>query len=161
MQKQGFRRHLAAFIRKAPWIIRFGRVFWRFRQAKFTVGVVGVLMNPQGEVLLVEHVFHPYHPWGLPGGWVDRNEDPAQGLARELKEELQLTVTVGPLLNLKLESGNHLDFAYLCEHNEAIGPLSSEILAYKWTAPQDLPRMYDFHYQAVQHALNISSRTEV
>lgn len=161
MTKQAFWRKVANIIRKAPWIIRAGRVFWRFRQAKFTVGVVGVLFNAQGEILLLEHVFHPYHPWGLPGGWVDHNEDPAQGLARELQEELRLTVKVGPLLNLKLDSGNHLDFAYLCEHTEPIGTLSSEILAYKWTAPQDLPRLYDFHYQAVQHALKINSRAEM
>ena len=43
----------------------------------------------QGQVLLVEHVFHPYAPWGLPGGWIDRNESPSQtAVIRELQEEL-------------------------------------------------------------------------
>src|SRR5437868_13340327 len=102
-------QYVAAVVRKVPWTVALGRVFWRIRQAKFSAGAVGVVFDEQGRVLLVEHVFHPYLPWGLPGGWVDRGESPAETVQRELREELELTVEVGPILMVETEYGNHLD----------------------------------------------------
>jgi 8-oxo-dGTP pyrophosphatase MutT (NUDIX family) len=106
-----------------------------------------------GEVLLVEHVFHPVHPWGLPGGWVDHNENPAQTVQRELREELELDVQVGPLLHFEVTFGSHLDFAYRCETTDEVGQLSGELLSFRWVAPDNLPPMHDFHYHAIQSGL--------
>jgi 8-oxo-dGTP pyrophosphatase MutT (NUDIX family) len=58
------------------------------------IGAVGVIFNDAGQVLMVEHVFRPYHAWGLPGGWVNRGENPAQTIQREVKEELNLTIDI-------------------------------------------------------------------
>jgi ADP-ribose pyrophosphatase YjhB (NUDIX family) len=146
-------QYVAAFVRKAPWTIAVGRVFWRIRQPKFSAGVVGVVFDQQGRVLLVEHVFHPYAPWGLPGGWVDRNENPAQTVERELLEELELVVRVGPVLMVEVDSGNHLDFAYLCSLVGQVGNLSSELLNYGWYDVANLPRLHNFHYRAIMYAL--------
>ncbi|MEO8611983.1 MAG: NUDIX hydrolase [Chloroflexota bacterium] len=148
-------QYVAAFVRKAPWTIALGRVFWRFRQAKFSAGAVGVVFDGQGRVLLVEHVFHPYLPWGLPGGWVDRRESPAETVQRELREELELTVKVGPILMVETEFGNHLDFAYLCYSDGRVGKLSSELLQYDWYDLANLPRLHKFHYQAITSAMEI------
>lgn len=147
--------YVAAFVRKAPWTVAVGRVFWRIRQAKFSAGVVGVVFDKQGRVLLVEHVFHPYAPWGLPGGWIDRREGPADTVQRELMEELQLSITVGPILMVETEYGNHLDFAYLCYSDGQVGKLSSELLDYGWYALDNLPRLHKFHYRAITSAAEI------
>ena len=61
--------------------------------AAFPVGVIGVLLDEIGErVLLVEHIFHTFRPWGLPGGWIARGEDPARTAEREYREETGLHV---------------------------------------------------------------------
>ncbi len=153
-------RRLAQFLQKAPWIIGFARILWRIGQPKFTAGAVGVVFNSQNQVLLVEHVFHPYAPWGLPGGWIDRNENPSHTVVRELQEELQLTVEAKILLLAEVDFGTHLDFAYLCEAKGTVGQLSSELLGYAWYNLDALPKLHRFHYRSINAALQCKSQLE-
>lgn len=155
MAENTFWRKIAIVVRRAPWLVYMGRIVWRIRQPRFTAGVVGVVFNHSGQVLLVEHVFHPHNPWGLPGGWVDRHEDPAETVRRELREELELDVEVGPVLLAKIDFGDHVDLAFLCTMRGDVGKLSLELLDYRWTDPPELPRLHSFHYQAIQRALAI------
>lgn len=145
-------RRVAQLLQKAPWIINVARLLWRVQQPKFTAGAVGVVFNEQGQVLLVEHVFHPYAPWGLPGGWIDRNENPSQTVIRELQEELQLTVEANTLLIVEVDFGNHFDFAYFCDAKSAVGQLSSELLDHRWYDIDALPKLHRFHYRAIKLA---------
>ena len=46
------------------------------------IGVGVVVLDEIGRVLLLRHVFHPFAPWGVPGGWLHRHEDPAAGALR-------------------------------------------------------------------------------
>jgi 8-oxo-dGTP diphosphatase len=149
-------RRLAHFLQRAPWLVVIARTFWRFTRPKFSAGAVGVVFDDQGRILLVEHVFHPYCPWGLPGGWVDRHENPAQTVCRELQEELELPVEVEAVLLVAVEYGNHLDFAYKCVAAGNVGKLSRELLDYAWYDPKDLPRLQSFHYRAIQLALKLN-----
>lgn len=148
-------RHLATVLRNVPWVVDWARWFWRLRQPKFTAGAVAVVFNSQGQVLLVEHVFHPYMPWGLPGGWVGRREDPAETVRRELQEELGLTIEVGPILLIELGYGNHLDMAYLGRTEDSVSNLSRELLAYRWCDVAQLPILHSFHYRAITLAQSI------
>jgi 8-oxo-dGTP pyrophosphatase MutT (NUDIX family) len=153
-------RRVAQFLQKAPWIVGIARSFWRIGQPKFTAGAVGVVLNAQNQVLLVEHVFHPYTPWGLPGGWVDRHENPSETIARELREELELTVEVDSLLLVEVDFGNHLDFAYLCHATSPVGNLSNELLDYRWYDMDALPKLRRFNVQAINIALKQMSQKE-
>lgn len=153
MAQKAVLRRVSRLIQQAPWLASPGMLLWRWRQARFSAGVAGVIFNPAGRVLLVEHVFHPHAPWGLPGGWVDRREDPAAALQREMREELSLQVMVGPVLLVELDFGNHLDLAYLCYANGAIGELSSELLDFGWFDTTNLPRLHKFHYRAILRAM--------
>jgi ADP-ribose pyrophosphatase YjhB (NUDIX family) len=146
-------RQLATFLQKVPWVVGVARFIWRLKQPKFSAGVVGVMFNEAGQVLLVEHVFHPYAPWGLPGGWVDRDENPDEAVIRELREELELDAQIGPLLLAEVDFGNHLDLAYLCYARGEVGELSKELLDYGWYGADTLPRLHRFHYVAIQSAL--------
>jgi len=56
----------------------------------------GVLRSPAGHLLLCELVYK--REWDLPGGVVDRHESPAACVVREVREELDLSVSAGPLL---------------------------------------------------------------
>jgi ADP-ribose pyrophosphatase YjhB (NUDIX family) len=142
-------RSVAQFLQRFPWVMAILRAGFRLKQARFTAGVVGIVLDEQHRVLLVEHVFHPYAPWGLPGGWVDRNEHPGQAVERELREELGLSVTVGEMVHMAMNLPGHLDFAYVCHARGSIQNLSYELLDYRWCSLDDLPRLQRFHYQAI------------
>jgi ADP-ribose pyrophosphatase YjhB (NUDIX family) len=43
-------------------------------------------------VLLLKHRFRPGPGWGMPGGFIEAGEQPADALRRELREEVRLEV---------------------------------------------------------------------
>ncbi len=147
-------RQFAGFLRRYPSILRLPYIIYRRFQPRYTIGVVGVIINDKKQVLLVEHVFHPEHPWGLPGGWIGRNEEPADAVARELKEELELDVKAKRVIYVKKPSNSHIDMAFFCEASNSVGKISNELLDYKWVDSDQLPPLRIFHTTAIQLALN-------
>jgi ADP-ribose pyrophosphatase YjhB (NUDIX family) len=108
-------------------------------------------------LLLVEHLFHPQTPWGLPGGGMNRGETPDQTVRRELLEETALEVEiVQPLIIAKSRLlPHHLDVGYLCRLSAPDQPvrLSRELLDYRWFAPHEpLPPLSPFHAEVVRRA---------
>ena len=54
---------------------------------KFLVGVVGVVLNDDCEVLLLNHSYRKEYPWGLPGGWLKKGEQPVAAIEWEIRGE--------------------------------------------------------------------------
>lgn len=145
-------RRIAGLLRRAPWIIGLLYPFYQLTRPRVTMGVVGVLLDDLGRVLLAEHVYHPRMPWGLPGGAINRGEDPADALQREMREELGIEVTVGiPLLVERTYLG-HVDLAFMC-HGQ-VQPLvsSPEILDFNWYRRSDVPALTNFRRRALDRA---------
>jgi len=145
----------AHLFRRTPWLIVFlQRIYQQFRP-RFSAGAVGLLFNSDGEILLVEHIFHPHYPWGPPGGWVDRDEAPATTVAREMQEEVGLQVQVGDLIHVEfLPQLRHMTFAYLCTAESLeIKRLSPELIGYGWYKTDALPMVYPYIREAVHRAL--------
>lgn len=155
-----FRQQFANTIRRIPLLMRIPYFMYRLIQPKYSIGVVGVVINPAQEVLLVEHVFHPHLPWGLPGGWIGFNEDPMKTVAREIEEELGLPVLVEALLLTERTQYQHLDFAYLCAPNGEVVSLSYELLGYGWYKRHNLPCLAPFHYRAIEAAFDVLENKE-
>jgi 8-oxo-dGTP pyrophosphatase MutT (NUDIX family) len=65
---------------------------------KITHGVAAVICDKHGRILVARHVYRR-QPWSMPSGLVDRGEQPAEALARELHEELGVEAVVGRLLH--------------------------------------------------------------
>ncbi len=150
---------LAAALRRVPFLMGIAFRLWRLRMPRFTAGVVGVIVNDAGRVLVLEHVFHIEKPWGLPGGWLNRREDPENALARELMEELGLPVVIDRfLLAVVTPERAHLDFAYQGRPRGAVSHLSAEILDYVWADPADLPPLVSFHQRAIEAAFPALAR---
>lgn len=150
------KQRIAALVKRLPVALRLVHFLWRLTRPRFSAGVVGVVFNPLGEVLIVEHVYHTYPQWGLPGGYVDRGENPDTTIARELREELELRVEVGRIVLLERAYAGHLDIAYLCSAGSEVGALSDELLDYRWVLPDQLPAVQPFHRRAVQAALALT-----
>lgn len=78
--------------------------------------------------------------WEFPGGKLEAGELPPQALARELAEELNVQVAVGPLVHTVCQRTAHRELWLYC-HLARI--LSGEIrltehLEYRWLRPDDL-----------------------
>jgi 8-oxo-dGTP diphosphatase len=63
--------------------------------------VVGTIFNLNGGVVLLKRGVEPaVGKWVFPGGYVDRGESVQEAAIRETKEESQIDVKLGPLLNV-------------------------------------------------------------
>ena len=128
-KQKSFKRHLANWLQRSA-VLRWGlETLVTLLIPRHQVGAVGVVFNPTGQILLVEHVFRPHYNWGLPGGWVERGENPAGAVRRELEEELGLKIEVKSLLACEVQGGEpqgstpvSLGLAYYCRlaNNELI-----------------------------------------
>ena len=147
------KRRVATAIDRFPFVLKFAHNLWRLTQPRFTAGVIGVLFNPLGEVLVVEHVYHTHPRWGLPGGFVDHGEHPEETIVRELREELDLTASARHALLIERAYRGHLDIAYLCQAHGDVGSLSDELMNYCWALPDQLPEVRPFHRRAISEAL--------
>lgn len=74
--------------RRLPGPIR--RAVVRLVTPSYTMGAVAVLRRPDGQIALVEQRHSA--GWSLPGGLLHRGESPADGLVREIEEELGMTL---------------------------------------------------------------------
>jgi len=148
-------RLAARLLQRVPWGGWLVQSVYRLWQPRFSVGVVGIVLDATGErVLLVEHLFHPQRPWGLPGGWIARGEDPAQTAEREILEETGLRVrAVRPVLALRSPKlRRHLDLVYLCQPEDGSQTirLNRELLNYRWVPLNALPPLVAFHERALE-----------
>ena len=155
MPQRSHKHQLAFLVRKYPFTVAIAHALFRLTRPRFSVGAVGVVFNDVDQVLLVEHIFHPYSPWGLPGGWVERGENPRDAVVRELREELELEVEVGSVVTAELGFAQHLDLAFLCRPLNDVGRLSSELTDYRWTQLDAMPKLHRFHGLAVAQAVEI------
>lgn len=135
-----WKENLARLIRHTPvryllpWVVRLAVPRQR-------VSVALVVVNSAGEILMLRHVFHPYVPWGLPGGWLNRNEDPVEGALRELREETGLTAAIGPVIHVNYDPRPpHIGLAFLAYAQAGAFCLSHEIIEAAWFSPTALPQ---------------------
>lgn len=118
----------------------------------YLVGVSAVCIDEHGQVLLLDHRFSkPSERWGFPGGVLGHDENPIDGVRRELLEETGLEV--GELLPLQVTAdGQYLNVVYQCQVTRtAIRLQATELLDWQWCDPAtvDLP-MRDHHRRALR-----------
>ncbi len=103
----------------------------------YTVGCLAVL-RAEGRFLILRQ---PHRPgWTLPGGLLHRGELPADGLRRELREELGLELNPGvPATTLVDPVARRVDLIYLLDlaPGVALTPRSEEIEQTRWSDSQD------------------------
>ncbi|HEY1058017.1 MAG TPA: NUDIX domain-containing protein [Limnobacter sp.] len=102
------------------------------------VPVVAALVEYQGKILLARNAAWPAEFYALITGFLERNESPEEGVARELKEETNLDAVETSLIGVyPFQRKNEVIMAY---HVKAEGEvsLSEELVAYKLIEPAKL-----------------------
>jgi ADP-ribose pyrophosphatase YjhB (NUDIX family) len=106
----------------------------------FTVATAAVVLDAEGRVLLLEHVFRPGSGWGLPGGFLAAREQPEAALRRELREEAGLELDEVELRFVRaLEFTNQVEIVYRARALGEPRPRGVEVTSFGWFRPDGLP----------------------
>src|SRR5690606_9147393 len=143
------------------WRMLAGSLQWRIlwlKHAKFMAGITGVVVDDDGNVLLLRHRLWPQdRQWGLPTGYANKGERFEETVVREVAEETGLTVEVGELVALTSGYRLRVEVAYKAKVTGDRQPKIDgfEILEAKWFPPHRLPQgLLEAHRRLIEQAIN-------
>jgi 8-oxo-dGTP diphosphatase len=129
---------LGAIWRRAPKVLRRWTV--RFSHPRFAVTAGAIVTDSRGRVLLLKHRFRPGSGWGLPGGFIEQGEQPAEGLRRELREEIGLEVDELKLFIVRaFKKPKQVEIVFLARAIGSPDELNFEIEKAIWFLPGEFP----------------------
>lgn len=124
------------------------------------------VIEQEGKILLVRDV-NDADIWEIPGGRLDENETPEEGLKRELQEELAVKVDVHELIyteqSLHTQKGEWTLFlifrATLLSNNSTLVPAPEEIAEIRWIEKSKLDeqKIYDVYRKGIEAFLKSSA----
>ena len=107
-------------------------------QAKFTASTAAMVFNAEGEVLLLKHAMRPYSAWGLPGGFIDRGEQPETAIKRELLEEAGIELESLEMYRVRTIR-THIEILYTARCRGEAVVSSGEIVDLGWFSAENFP----------------------
>jgi 8-oxo-dGTP diphosphatase len=125
--------------------VRLRRWSMRLTHTRFTVTAGAIIFNDQKQVLLLKHRFRAGSGWGLPGGFLERGEQPIEALRRELREEIGLEVEdVEVFAARSFKKPKQVEVLFRARANANVKPLTMEVERAEWfsldSLPEGLPR---------------------
>jgi 8-oxo-dGTP diphosphatase len=111
--------------------------------------VAGLIVGDDRRVLITQRRADQSLPlqWEFPGGKVEPGEAPTAALARELTEELGVTVLVGQIWDVLFHAYPAFDLVmlvYVCRlAPDSSAPSAVEVADLAWVASGDLPGAWD------------------
>jgi 8-oxo-dGTP diphosphatase len=101
--------------------------------------VGAIITRSGGQLLLIQRGNEPGRGlWSLPGGRVDPGESDAVAVAREVREETGLTVTVGSLAG-RVQRGPYDIWDYFATVVSGELAAGTDALDARWADPRELP----------------------
>lgn len=145
------------------WLYRLWRrlptpLQWAFlwsANTRYLVGVLAVIADEEGRVLLLRHDYRREGQWGLPGGQMQGLEGLEKALARELAEETGLQVGVGELVWAVCDQSlPRVDLYYRCRLTGGELSLSDEVAEAGFFRLEALPLdMYPEQVELIRRVL--------
>lgn len=109
-------------------------------QAHFTVTAGAVVLDGRRRVLLLKHAFRRGSGWGIPGGFLEKGEQPEEAIRRELREEVRLEVDDLRLAFARtVRHVRRLEIIFCARAKNEPVPGSGEIERAEWFARDALP----------------------
>jgi ADP-ribose pyrophosphatase YjhB (NUDIX family) len=121
----------------------------------YVVGVVAVVRNSAGDVLLLRERHH--EGWALPGGLLARREHPADALVREIREEIGVVLSTAELGDPRVEVDPHarrVDVIYQVSAGPDMSPAAQEpeVLETRWYSAEEMPELFEPTIAVLQSA---------
>jgi mutator protein MutT len=125
--------------------VRLRRWSMRLTHTRFTVTAGAIIFNDQKQVLLLKHRFRAGSGGGLPGGFLERGEQPVEALRRELREEIGLEVEDVEVFAVRsFKKPKQVEVLFRARANANVKPLTMEVERAEWfkidSLPEGLPR---------------------
>jgi ADP-ribose pyrophosphatase YjhB (NUDIX family) len=127
---------LGGIWKRLPYRLRLRII--RATQKKFTASVGVIITNPDGKVLLLEHILRPGSGWGIPGGFIEHGEQPEEAARREIREETGIELENLTMFRLRTLH-RHIEFIFRAESNDEARVASREIRSLGWFAVDEMP----------------------
>jgi 8-oxo-dGTP diphosphatase len=129
---------LGSLFRFTPITLR--RWFSRFTNARFSATAGAVVLNDQGQLLLLKHVFRAGSGWGIPGGFIKAGEHPEEAVRRELREEVGLELSHAEIALIRtLRRTQQIEIIFYCRSQGEARPQSVEVESAGWFPLDSLP----------------------
>jgi ADP-ribose pyrophosphatase len=121
-----------------------------FRNAK---PCAGALIVQHGQVLLGRRAVEPARgSWGIPGGFLNPWEHPADGAVREVREETGLEVRLERLLDVVVDTYEDRDYTlnlyWVAEVIAGTERAADDLSELRWFRPNELPTEFAFPHCA-------------
>ncbi len=130
---------LGAVWRNSPKSFRRWSV--RLIEPRFAVTTGAVVVDERGRVLLLKHVFRMGSGWGIPGGFMEKGEQPEDAIRRELREEVGLEIESARLAFVRtFKRPTQVEIMFHCRPLGHAAPQSVEIKRAAWFEPDNLPQ---------------------
>jgi ADP-ribose pyrophosphatase YjhB (NUDIX family) len=145
--------------RRAPKSVRRWGV--RLTQARFTVTTGAVVLDERGRVLLLRHAFRAGYAWGIPGGFIEKGEQPEQALRRELLEEVGLELESAEIAFARtLRKPTQVEIIFRCRPRGLAQPQSVEIKSASWFGLEELPpELGQDQHRLIARALKVGAKS--
>ena len=132
------KKMLGALWRYAPKSLRRWGV--RLVEPRFTVTAGAVVTNDEGRVLLLEHRFRAGAGWGIPGGFLEKGEQPEEALRRELREEVGLEIERAEIAFVRtIKKVRQIEIIFHARATGNVESQSDEIKSAGWYTLEELP----------------------
>ncbi len=120
--------------------------------------VVDAIATNNNKILLVKRAKNVFKgdKWGLPGGYLDRDETVKEAVVREVKEETNLIAKPTKLFkvidnpNRRNEERQNICFVYIVSATGTPKPQESEVSEVKWFDPDKLPKEDNFAFDHLE-----------
>lgn len=111
----------------------------RLVNQNFLLGVLGIIEDDSGRVLLFSHTYRRL-AWGFPGGWMVRGESPFAALEREVREESGLQIEARELLLVGTNTDRaKMEFVVRARVVGGAFRPSAEVDALRWFSLDEIP----------------------